>query len=156
MDIQDFGALGEVVGAVAVIATLVYLARQIRQANNSTHRQMYAQAATAVSEFWFNLAKEPELHALFQQMLSAPDSLTPQELERSYLVLDGYLALMESYYLHNREFKETESQDRWRRILERMMNAPGAVPYWQKRQFAFHEDFSAYISSLVRQESKAS
>ena len=57
IDIQDLGSIGEIVGAIAVIATLVYLSRQIAQSNSATHRQVYSQAATAVSEFWLNLAK---------------------------------------------------------------------------------------------------
>ena len=35
MDIQDWGALGEVLGAIGVVVTLIYLARQIRE--NSRH-----------------------------------------------------------------------------------------------------------------------
>ena len=31
MTIQDWGALGEIIGALAVVASLVYLAVQIRQ-----------------------------------------------------------------------------------------------------------------------------
>lgn len=31
MTLQDWGAIGEVVGALAVVVTLIYLAKQIRQ-----------------------------------------------------------------------------------------------------------------------------
>ena len=31
MNLQDWGAIGEVVSALAVVATLIYLAKQIRQ-----------------------------------------------------------------------------------------------------------------------------
>ncbi len=31
MTIQDWGAIGEIIGAIATIATLIYLATQIRQ-----------------------------------------------------------------------------------------------------------------------------
>ena len=36
MDIMELGAIGELVGGVAVIATLVYLAIQVRQSNANT------------------------------------------------------------------------------------------------------------------------
>jgi len=149
MDVQDLGAVGEIVGGLAVIATLVYLARQIRQANTSTHRQMYAQAATAISEFWLNLAKDAELQALFQKMLSEPDGLGSNQLERAFLILDSYFSLMESYYLHNQEFDEKLSQERWERILVRILAAPGGRAYWLKREYAFHDSFARYVSQLV-------
>ena len=152
MDIQDLGSIGEIIGALAVIATLVYLSRQIAQANNATHRQMYSQAATAVSEFWLNLAREPELHSLFRNMLAAPESLTKADLERAFLVMDSYLALMESYYLHNRQFGEVLSQERWQRVLKQLLNTQGGRAYWPKRQYAFQQEFADYLATLIDQE----
>ena len=150
MDIQDLGSIGEIIGAVAVIATLVYLSRQIAQANNATHRQMYSQAATSVSEFWFNLAKEPELYELFRKTLTHPDDLRKAERDQAFLVLDSYLSLLESYFLHNREFNEELSQDRWNRVLNQLLNTPGGRIYWAKRREAFHEDFAAHLASMVQ------
>ena len=41
MDIMELGAIGELVGGVAVVATLVYLAVQIRQGNRAGRRKAY-------------------------------------------------------------------------------------------------------------------
>lgn len=150
VDIQDLGSIGEVVGAIAVIATLVYLSRQIAQSNTATHRQMYSQAATAVSEFWLNLAREPELYELFRRMLTTPDQLQKHEVERAFLVLDSYLSLLEAYYLHNQEFGEVLSQDRWERVLRQLLHTEGGRMYWAKRKFAFHSDFAEYLSPFVK------
>ena len=43
MDWNMIGALGEVGGAVAVVATLFYLARQIRDSGRQDRRVLYAQ-----------------------------------------------------------------------------------------------------------------
>ena len=149
MNIQDFGAIGEIVGGIAVIATLMYLSVQIRQSNTSTHRQMYAQAATAISEFWLALAKDEELYDLYLKMMREPQSLQPTQLGRGQLVLDSYLSLMESYFLHNSEYKEQLSQERWERILRQMLNTPGGRVYWPNRQKYFHEKFRLYIDELI-------
>ncbi len=149
MNIQDYGAIGEIVGGIAVIATLLYLSIQIRQSNISTHRNMYAQAATAISDYWLTLAQNPELYELFVTLLRFPERLEEQELERGYLVLDSYLSLMESYYLHNNEYEERLSQERWERILKRLLNSPGGKSYWPRRLGAFHEEFANYIESII-------
>lgn len=156
MDFQDLGSIGEIVGALAVIVTLVYLSRQIAQANSATHRQMYSQAATSVSEFWLSLAKDPELYELFRRMVSNPDELTRLERERAFLVLDAYLSLLESYYLHNREFGEVLSQDRWNRVLDQILNTNGGRLYWRKRHSAFHSDFAAHLTSIITDTPPAS
>ena len=39
MDIMELGAIGELVGGVAVLVTLIYLAVQIRQGNERAKRE---------------------------------------------------------------------------------------------------------------------
>ncbi len=149
MNIQDFGAIGELVGGIAVIATLLYLSVQVRQANVSTHRNMYAQAATAVSNFWLELAKDDDLYATYVAMLRQPEDLTAKDLDRAHLVMDSYLSLMESYYLHNQEYGEQLSQERWGRILARMIGTTGGREYWKVRRSYFHSKFAEYLDSFV-------
>ena len=47
MTIQDLGALGELIGSVAVLATLIYLTLQTRQNHTAIKAQL---DATSVSE----------------------------------------------------------------------------------------------------------
>ena len=152
MNFQDVGAVGELVGGIAVIATLIYLSVQVRQANVSTHRNMYAQAATATSEFWLTLAREDQLYETFTSMLRAPETLDERDLHRGYLVMDSYLSLMESYYLHNKQYSEHLSQERWGRILRRMFSTPGGVLYWQTRNTSFHTEFAQYIDTFISRD----
>ena len=140
------------VGGIAVIATLIYLAIQVKQSNVSTHRNMYAQAATAISDYWLALAREPELYRVLTAMLREPESLPRHELDRAYLVMDAYLSLMESYYLHNIEYGEEISQRRWGRILRRMLSLPGGQRYWAERRSSFHDEFAAYVGEVTTRE----
>ncbi len=155
MSIQEWGAIGEVIGGIAVVVTLIYLSIQLKQSNVTTHRNMYAQAAVAISDFWLNLAREPELHQLYLSMLRAPEALDEAQNQRAYLVMDGYLSLMESYYLHNQEYGERLSQERWSRILNRMLDSPGGREYWSRRKAYFHEEFSDYVQTLLGAQREA-
>jgi len=46
MTIQDWGAIGEIVNAIAVLATLLYLAIQIKQNSSTTRAQTHQQLAS--------------------------------------------------------------------------------------------------------------
>ena len=153
--LDALGNIGDFVGGIAVIATLIYLAVQLKQANVTTHRQMYAHSALAISEFWLNLAREPELYHSFRSLLRSPEDLSQERSERGMLVCDSYLSLMESFYLHNIEYGETLSQERWNRTLSQMLNTPGGVHYWSRRKSSFHEEFSDYIQTLIDQGSES-
>ncbi len=157
MNLQDLAAIAEVVAGAAVIASLVYLALQIRQSNTATHRQMYMEAASTLSEYWLALAQDYPLYEKLTTMLRAPDELSNPEKEQAYLLFDSYMSLMESFYLHNQEYGENTSQERWGRILGRMLNAPGGTEYWLNRRFYFHGEFSIYVDSLfVKNEHEGS
>ncbi len=155
VNIQDLAAIAEIAGSVAVIASLIYLALQIRQTNVATHRSMYAQAATSISEFWLSLAKDPQLYASFTSMLRAPESLSEHERDRGYLVMDSYLSLMESYFLHNRQYGEQLSQERWSRLLHRMFHTTGGQEYWRKRKSSFHKDFVEYLDGIIARDASS-
>jgi len=149
MTIQNWVYFSEIVSAAAVVITLAYVALQIKQTNTATHRQMYMAAATDLSDYWRALAQDYSLYELFVSMLRSPAELSRTEKGRAYIVMDAYLTLMESYYLHNQQYGEKLSQERWERILGRMFSTPGGNEYWQRRRFAYHDEFAAYIDTLL-------
>ena len=148
MTIQDWGAIGEAVGGVAVLITLVYLALQLRRTTRAAHRQTYTAGAEAISRFSFDLARNPQLHSLYRRALQAPDSLEFEEQTQANAILDSYFSLMEGYYLHNIEYGEKLAQDRWSRILRRLLSMPGGGAYWAAHKWKFHVKFVDYIDSL--------
>ena len=148
MLIEALGAIGAFVGGLAVLLTLIYLAKQLKQSTVATHRQTYVESAKAISEFWLTLAREPELHEAFVDFLKVPESQSKGRRERGFLVMDAYLSLMESFYLHNEQYREVQSQQRWERVLKQLMNTPGGLEYWPRRRNYFHEAFADFIDSL--------
>jgi len=148
--IQDWGALGEIIGGLAVLFTIFYLALQLRRSTRATHRQTYQAAADSVARFALDLAHDPELQGLFRIGLRSPETLSEPDLFRAFSVLDAYRALMESFYLHNLEFDEVLSQERWQRILSRILSTPGGALYWKNRKWQYHAQFASYMDSLAR------
>ena len=61
MTIEDIGSLGELIGAIATVATLFYLAGQIR-ANTGAVKSAAAQSVHENFATWYRmLASDPEL-----------------------------------------------------------------------------------------------
>ncbi len=61
LTIQDLGALGELLGSVAVLATLVYLALQTRQNTMAIGAQLDAPVITANQSMYMSVATSSEL-----------------------------------------------------------------------------------------------
>ena len=62
MTIQEWGAIGELIGAVAVVASLVYLAVQIRQ---NTRQLSLSMQATELAAFERNVAAGNHVREMF-------------------------------------------------------------------------------------------
>ncbi len=67
MSIMELGALGEFIGAIAVVVTLGYLAVQVRLSSKSTKSNAIAQAASDHLANMRSLAENPALANAFEK-----------------------------------------------------------------------------------------
>ncbi len=134
MTLEDFGNLGDFIGGLAVIATLVYLAVQIRQ-NTRMLRAAGEQTTRSDSTATITLAAQtPENAAVFHKGLSDPAVLSPEERTQFNLFMaaafyhfqQGYTAFQGG----------TQSQDTWKSQLLalRLYSARPRVRDWWRRQ----------------------
>ncbi len=73
LTIQDLGALGELLGSVAVLVTLVYLAFQMRQNTMAISAQLDAQRISSTLQLGLTHATSTELlEALREDQIDAP------------------------------------------------------------------------------------
>lgn len=85
MDWQAIGAVGEVLGAVGVITTLIYLAAQIRQNNQQLHISTswnIHEGMAALNSRW---ADNAEMADILWRGMQEPASLSPLENQRFWM-----------------------------------------------------------------------
>jgi hypothetical protein len=99
---EAIGAVGEILGALTVIATLFYLAHQIRQNNQALNRSNeFAQANsihqinTAYSGVFSHLASDDGLADIYTRAL-AGEQLTPTEETRFTSFVNMFVATLEN------------------------------------------------------------
>ena len=86
MTLQDLGNIGEFVGAIGVVASLIYLALQIRQNSyqinqntNSVLGSVELENARLASDWLVTIAQNPQLGRVWSLGLSDPTKLTEDE-----------------------------------------------------------------------------
>jgi len=68
MDIQDLGAIGEFIGSILVLITLVYVVIQLRQNQHAMMAQTHQMRADGLKTSWQNLALSNEMSAVFLKL----------------------------------------------------------------------------------------
>ena len=68
MNWEAIGAIGEIVGAIAVVATLVYLARQVTAARTALKRQQSQDVNSMFNDTHNLIASSPSLTTAFAKI----------------------------------------------------------------------------------------
>ena len=150
MTIQDLGSLGEIVGALATIITLAYLAIQIRANTRMMATQSRHRTEEISSRYNMALAQDPQLADLFRRGLGGTESLTPTEQVQFSFLFGRILAAVETAF----DDFETKVSDRAgfdRHIngVLPLLRSPGGRSYWRdfRERGGYRPSFRSYIDS---------
>jgi hypothetical protein len=147
MNWEAIGAIGEILGAVGVIATIGYLAIQIRQ-NTRTQQSAIAQATTASRTSWYDLViSDPEIGDIWRKGNAEPDLLTEQERSRFIWMLARIFSNLEEFYLQFQHGMLPE--DQWlvyRGFGRTMLENPIIDDWWESGMAVFIPSFVADLA----------
>ena len=90
MNWDAIGAVGELLGAAAVLVTLIYLAVQIRQNTSAVATATYESTMTGFNDINIVVAGNPALASVLDRGCQNPDSLTTEEVVQFNFLLRCY------------------------------------------------------------------
>ena len=151
MDWDALGAIAELAGALGVIASLIYLATQIR--HNTRASSVEAKLATTqmLSEFITMFIADPDLNDLFLRGRDSTDNLSKEEHQRfSNLVMKTFwLGSAAHFQLRT----GTLAEDDWveiEAILRYWLAGPGVRAWWhQYGHQRFGKTFTEFVDAEV-------
>jgi hypothetical protein len=150
MNWEALGAVSELVGAVGVIATLIYLAAQIRQ-NSAVVRSATRQAiSTQQADFGMQVAANPDLRAAIANWLNVQSSQSsPDEQLRDQFFLRSALRMFENQYHQNKD--GTFEDIVWSGYVEnmkRLVAQPAFRKWWTESRALYSSDFAGFVDSI--------
>jgi hypothetical protein len=150
MNWDAIGAAGEVLGAVAVLITLFYLARQIRQNTEEIRSANYHGVTDSFNELNLTVAGNPDLARVFRLGNEAYDELSEDEKEQYAFVMHAAFRIMDVIKFQSQ--KGTGDMTLWdfeRSTIDTLLAGPGARKWWRERPYNFSEDFVSYVEKTV-------
>jgi hypothetical protein len=147
--LEALGSLGDFIGGIGVIVTLVYLAMQIRQNTRSVRAASAQQVLSGAAEFLEHVSADPILADLFTRGGAHPDSLSPAERARQGLLLMALYRRYESVYRqHERGTVASEDWAGLRVSMSTMSRRPFARAWWPETAPLFSPGFRSFIDSI--------
>lgn len=150
MTLESWAYVAEIVGAVAVVASLIYVGVQIRDSN----RVNKANARHNLSEFilqvsLFNAAHADRLAAI-QQKVNGGGALAAGEEQFQWWSHMSVMLHAETYHYHHE--LGLMPHGHWKgyvRYMEGYSSAPGFADFWGEVGTAFSRDFCNWMTGLV-------
>lgn len=161
MSWQDLGSIGEMVSAIAVVVSLIYLAFQIRQNTNHIDQNTKAAQATAFDSSIAHtmtarqaIFEREDVSRIYHAGTIDPDSLTEQERTRYRLLVHNIL-----WSIWNLQSQAqvggvaTETWEAQLMILRRVMATKGVRWFWSNYRDEFGESFQVVVDQIVNEVS---
>jgi hypothetical protein len=148
MNWEAIGAIGEIIGAIAVIASLAYLAVQIRNQNIESRiasiHDVLAGFRTEIAAF-----RNPELAELLAKGSANYEALSDTEKIQFVAMIQGPLRFWEeAYYQHK---ANRLSAQLWSGIHAQMrdfMSMDGLQKVWELREHTYSDEFRDYVGKI--------
>jgi len=151
VDLQSLANLGEVIGAAAVVASLLYLAVQVRQGTRAQRTENYARALDRIAAMQSALSRESEVSQIFARGVEDVSKLAPmQRIRFTWGLYEMFDAFEFMFYTYKNDQIPEEVWARWSQTLAFWLTFPGIRAWWSARPVSFTETFTAFVDTLVQ------
>jgi len=154
MTIQDWGAVGELVSAIAVLATLVYLAIQIKQNTSATRAQIHQSRSEQAQEFFLFCAGSREVSELMTRLNSNPENLSEFDEVQRYQIRMLCVATMQR--IKNMFFQKESGFLSEELYANQEGNIFRSLPIWDALGIIQNDSFGLEIERIRREWPKRS
>jgi hypothetical protein len=148
--LSNLGDLGDFIGGVGVIVTLVYLAVQIRRNTQEVRSASLDAVAASHFEFQRSVWADPVLNKLWFDGMGGV-ALAEHDGRRFLFMVISLSRLWERAY--NKTRGGTLESAAWSGIHEELtsvFSAPGTREYWRRVQQMFSHDFVDFAEKAIR------
>ena len=148
--LEDLGNIGEFVGAIGVVASLLYLAWEVRRNTRiqlrSNHRASQEELHNSVRP----AAENADLAELVTHAMEDLSALTPPQRYQIDMFMMCWLQNAELMVLDHRDgLIEEETLQPYRRAIAGHLRTPGGRQWWAERDVWFTEDGKKAFDEII-------
>ena len=149
MNWDAIAAIGEILGALAVLFSLLYLARQIHFSTLESQATRRDSMDRLNIDILMRIGADPEMVALLRRGQLDPDSLNGDETMRFDIML---FSIFESWELNYSQWQRgslsDEDWEAWDFRISGYVGQPGTQSFWKRSGGQFSKSFREYFESL--------
>ena len=150
MNWEAIGAIGEIIGALAVFLTLAYLAIQIRQNTKAVRASAIDSSVNAMQDIRKVFLEHVEITDLYLKGSDNPEDLNQSESMQYRLLLTNIMWSGLNLYTQSKYAGLSESL--WesnKHVVKRVLNTNGGIWYWSAFKHEYDKTFVQEIDKII-------
>ena len=145
MSLQDWGAIGELLGGVAIIVSFIYVGLQVRQGTKATNAATNQAFSAQYLELLIQLTRA-DVRDVFWKGLAGLKNLQGGEQVAFMAMMGSILRTWETFYFERAAGRfDSEKYDAWLVQLIDLFGNDGVREYWEIRRHNFSAEFVEYL-----------
>ena len=149
MNWEAIGAVGEIIGAVAVVISLIYLATQVRSSSRATRASVYMGLHDSEAHFISLLLSEPAIRELHDKIGASKPGLSTTDRPSASLLLTMMFNKYEQFFFLSREgMFSSDFEGSMTRIIGNRLRAPDIKAWWDDSQDNFSAEFVRWVNQM--------
>lgn len=150
MDWAAVGAIGEVLGAIGVIVSLLYVATQVRANTRSIRASTYQALIDTSARITLTLGSDPQVAGVFSKGMAGVEELSPSELAQfQWLFHSGVRAFESAHFQFVNGTMESEFWKGWQEGIRGVMGSPGGRRMWPAVRPRLRVSFVEFIEREI-------
>jgi hypothetical protein len=146
MNWEAIGAVGELIGAVVVITTLVYLAVQIREGINSVQGANELEAAKLIAEWHARVTGSLELRTVYDKAAAGETLSDVERVQYTWLIAEIFLIAEGFYRQYKRGLISASSWEGLEMALVALLEVEALTIWWEQRLAPLSGEFRDHLN----------
>ncbi len=144
--LEQWAFIAEVASGIGVIASLIYLAVQIRQNSKMVAAQTFQSISSTSADLAFRMGENPEMATLIAAALGDGEGLTRKQHLQIDLILRAAFRNFENYYYqYMRGFLEEDMWEGFRQTMLTQISGKVGRDWWSRNKIAFGKRYREFI-----------
>jgi hypothetical protein len=150
---EAIAAVSEGLGALGVIASLLYLARQVRSNTRASQVEAKLAATSYLSSYTDHFIQSPEIHELFLRGRRSIERMDEREYYRfSDLCLKAFWFFSAIHFQLRSGMLTEEEWNETRAVVHYYLRGPGVRAWWTRAGIQmFGSSFTEFIDGEIRE-----
>lgn len=148
MTLETINAVAQLIAAVGVVASLFYLAAQIRQNTKSQRSVVVDSLTSSLINLLTPQASDPKLTRSFAAATEDWQGAAEEDRARALVVFFTLFKLFENAWFQKRQGTlDPQQWEGWELYIRAYFHRPGVQTWWAMRRGTFAPGFRAYLEN---------